>query len=49
MNSNNYHFEIQVANATNGQKNGSVEESTPYTAFIRVAFSLAVSSPINRE
>ena len=34
MNSNNYHFEgqvrwfeIQVAQATNGQKNGSAEES----------------------
>ena len=30
MNSNNYHFEsfeIQVAKATNGQKNGSAEES----------------------
>ena len=23
-------FEIQVAKATNGQKNGSAEESTPY-------------------
>ena len=28
MHSNNYHFEIQVAKATNGQKNGSAEEST---------------------
>ena len=25
--SDNYHFEIQEAKATNGQKNGSVEES----------------------
>ena len=31
MNSNNYHFEwfeIQVAKATNGQKNGSAEENS---------------------
>ena len=28
MNSNDYHFEIQVAKATNGQKNDSAEEST---------------------
>ena len=28
MNSNNYLFEIQVAKTTNGQKNGSAEESS---------------------
>ena len=27
MNSNNYHFEVQVAKAANGQTNGSAEES----------------------
>ena len=27
MNSNNYHFEIQLAKTINGQKNGTAEES----------------------